>query len=238
MPLAVYIKENTAAKVARARKKDRTFALTLLSIGIISIVFSVWPYFSWQLITLPRLTSKIKEVPIPQGQVLSGTSIPQNNIQVVTEPDGFSYFSTTYKPKEPRPDEFTITIPKLKIDKAKVKVDSTDFSKSLALFPGTAIPGDVGNSFITGHSVLPQFNDPKNYRAIFTRLSDLEVGDDIYVTVEGKTLHFTVQYSKVVDPKDLSVLSPISQNGRNLTLMTCVPPGTSTKRLVVITGLI
>ena len=103
---------------------------------------------------------------------------------------------------------------------------------------GTALPGDVGNSFITGHSVLPQFADPENYRAIFTKLSDLEIGDDVQVTMAGQNFHYTVGYSKIVDPRDLSVLAPISANGRNLTLMTCVPPGTSSKRLVVITSLI
>ena len=113
------------------------------------------------------------------------------------------------------------------------------FDQNLAHFPGTAIPGEVGNAFITGHSVLPQFADPKNYRAIFTKLSDLEVGDDVYVEMpDNSTLHFSVQYSKVVDPRDLSVLLPISATGRNLTLMTCVPPGTNIKRLVVITSLI
>ena len=65
-----------------------------------------------------------------------------------------------------------------------------------------------------------------------------EVGDDVLVEFPDKTLHFTVQYAKVVDPKDLSVLLPISSTGRNLTLMTCVPPGTNIKRLVVITSLI
>lgn len=238
MALAYYVKENTAAKIVKARKKDRTFASALTIIGIFSIVFAIWPYLSWKIVTLPKLTRIIDEAPIPQGQVLSGTAIPQNNVQVISEPDGFSYFSTDFKPQGVRPKEFSLSIPKLKIENAKVKVDSTIFSENLALFPGTAIPGDVGNAFITGHSVLPQFNDPKNYRTIFTKLPDLEIGDDVYIQLEDETLHYTVLYSKVVDPKDLSVLSPISQNGRNLTLMTCVPPGSSSKRLVVITSLI
>lgn len=238
MPLKIYLKENTAVKHAKSRKKDRNFGLVLLAIGVLSIAFATWPYLSWQIITLPRLTSKIEEIPIPQGQVLSGTSIPTSDVQIVSEPDGFSYFTTDFKPKGARPAYFSLSIPKLKIDNAKVKVDSTDFYQNLALFPGTAIPGDVGNAFITGHSVLPQFNDPKNYRTIFTKLPDLEVGDDVYVQLDDKTLHYTVLYSKIVEPKDLSVLSPISPNGKNLTLMTCVPPGSSTKRLVVIASLI
>ncbi|MBI2012473.1 sortase, partial [Candidatus Curtissbacteria bacterium] len=160
------------------------------------------------------------------------------NVQVVADPDGFSYFTTDYKPQNPRPKEFYLTVPKLKIKGAKVLVDNLNFYKNLSHFPGSAIPGEAGNSFITGHSVLPQFADPEDYRAIFTKLSDLEIGDDVVVEIEGRTLHFTVQYAKVVDPHDTSVLAPISPSGRNLTLMTCVPPGTNSKRLVVITSLI
>lgn len=245
MPIAVYIKENTAQRIKSAKTRDRTFFAVLSLLGVMSIIFAAWPLLSWQLVTLPKLSSHINEIPVPQGQVLSSEELLVSNVQVVSDPDGFSYFTTTLKPpvstqggQDARPSEFMITIPKLNIEKAKVKVDTTNFYDHLALFPGSAIPGEVGNAFITGHSALPQFASSQNYRTIFTKLSDLEVGDDVIATVGDKTFHYTVQYSKVVDPHDLSVLSPISQNGRNLTLMTCVPPGTNTKRLVVITSLI
>jgi sortase A len=238
VPIAVYIKEDTARLKRIKKNRDRGFYALVTILGLAAISFAVWPYIAWQLKTLPRLTTKVEEVPIPRGLVLSQKSALEANVQVVQEADGFSYFATTYKPQGPRPAEFTISVPRLKIKNAKVLVDNLDFYKNLSHFPGSALPGEVGNSFITGHSVLPQFNDPKNYRAIFTKLSDLEVGDDVIVEIGGQKFHYTVQYSKVVDPHDLSVLSPISENGKNLTLMSCVPPGTSTKRLVVVTSLI
>ena len=246
MALALYIKEDPALKLKKVQKRDRTFFGLITAVGFLAIIFSAGPFFLWQLKTMPKLTSKVDDAPIPAPQVLSIQSALAANVQVIEDPDGFSYFSTSYQPDQQstdsaqlaRPKEYTITIPKIKVKDAVVKVDSLNFEKNLSHFPGTAIPGDTGNTFITGHSVLPQFADPKNYRAIFTKLPELEVGDDVYVKVNGKTLHFIVQYSKVVDPRDLSVLSPISANGINLTLMTCVPPGTATKRLVVITSLI
>lgn len=238
MALTIYLKEDTVKTYRLKKRKDRAFFALIATLGLVAVSFSVWPLLVWQVKTLPALMAKVQEVPIPQGLVLSEKSILSANVQVIQNPDGFSYFSTDYKPAGPRPVRFQITIPKLKIKDAIVKVDSLDFYTSLAHFPGSALPSEVGNSFITGHSVLPQFADPKNYRAIFTKLSDLEVGDDVYVEMAGKTFHYSVQFRKVVDPRDLSVLTPISQNGRNLTLMTCVPPGTSTKRLVVITSLI
>lgn len=227
----------------RTKRRDRTFFGFISAVGALAIIFSVWPYISWQLFTVPKLTSKIDEAPVPQTQVLAAnTQFNSANIQVIKDPDGFSYFSTNFQPQNStpsaRPKQFFLSIPKLKIDKALVKVDTVNFFESLALFPGTAIPGEIGNSFITGHSVLPEFNDPKNYRTIFTRLSDLEVGDDVIVQVEDQTFHYSVLYSKIVDPQDVSVLAPISATGRNLTLMSCVPPGTSSKRLIVVSGMI
>ncbi|MBI2326799.1 sortase [Candidatus Curtissbacteria bacterium] len=245
MALAIYIKKPpkiyfkpTPQDLQRRKKKERFFFFLMSALGVISVIFAIGPTLIWQLTTLQKLTSKVDQVPVPQTQVLSQATTMANDIQVVEDPDGFSYFETAYKPPEERPKEFLLTIPKLKIEKAKAKVDSLRFDQNLAHFPGSAIPGEVGNAFITGHSVLPQFADPKNYKTIFTKLSDLEVGDDIYVQLAGETLHFSVQYAKIVSPHDLSVLSPISTNGRNLTLMTCVPPGTNIKRLVVITSLI
>ncbi len=238
MALGLYVKVQPQPFRSRGRGHEKFFYGLITLVGLCSITFAIYPFFVWQLTTLPRLTTKIDKVPIPASQVLSAKSILESNIQVVKDPDGFSFFSTNYKPDEKRPEEFYLSIPKLKVDKAIVKVDDLKFYDNLSHFPGSALPGEIGNSFITGHSVLPQFADPKNYLTIFSKLSDLEVGDDVYTELDGKTYHYTVQYAKVVDPQDLSVLGPLSQNGRNLSLMSCVPPGTNLKRLIVTTSLI
>lgn len=237
MTLAYY-KKDPPKDLHKKKNKDRYFALASLALGLLSIGFAVWPLVSWQYKIATKYSTQVKEAPIPTGQVLSEQLIMDNYVQVQEASDGFSYFTTDFRPIGPRPKTFQLSIPKLKIVKAKVKIDSLDFLKNLSHFPGSAIPGEIGNSFITGHSVLPQFNDPKDYRAIFTKLEELEIGDEIFAYAGGKTYKYIVQYSKVVDPKDVSVLVPISKTGRNLTLMTCVPPGTSAKRLVVITTLI
>src|SRR3989344_1207910 len=234
----VYIKAPPGHEEKRRKFRERSFSFLMLSIGIAAVAFAVWPLLTWQFVTLPKLTAKVAEFPLPSGKVISRGSVAGTNIQVVQEQDGFSYFVTDFQPQGQRPAEFLISVPKLEIEKAKVKVDSLKFDKNLALFPGSAIPGDIGNSFITCHSILPQFADPQNYRAIFTKLLELEIGDEVLVDLEDRTLRFVVQYAKVVEPHDLSVLGPITQNGRNLTLMTCVPPGTNIKRLVVVTSLL
>lgn len=242
MSLAFYLKNPPPAP--RDPRVERFFYGFMTTVGISAIAFAIYPMIVWQISTLPKLEAKVENFPIPSSQVLNSPEMLQN-VKVTKDADGFSYFAPednaqflTNLSSLDRPEEYTISIPKINVEKAKVKVDSANFNSYLAHFPGTAIPGEIGNSFITGHSVLPQFADTKNYLSIFTDLVKLEVGDDIEIDLEGKTLHYVVQYSKVVDPKDTSVLLPVSKTGRNLTLMTCVPPGTSLKRLIVITSLI
>ncbi len=239
MSLSIYAKDPQESYdlLAKSKKNDRFFAAMISLVGIFSIIFAVLPILIWNIKFAPFLKSNIEEAPVPQGFVL-GQNAQNVSVQVVKDADGFSYFSTDYKPSGNRPKNFYISIPKLKIDKATVNVDTLVFFDNLSHFPGSALPGEVGNVFITGHSVLPQFTDTKNYRTIFSKLPDLEIGDIVDVNLNGQNYQYVVQYKKVVDPNDLSVLAPISKNAKNLTLMTCVPPGTSLQRMVVITSLI
>ena len=240
MSLDIYTKDppQEHESLESYKKRDRFFALSISTLGMVVVVFAVWPIFIWIFNVAPSLTLKINNVPVPKDQVLSESVVNDQNIQVISDPDGFSYFVTNYQPQGPRPKDFYISIPKLKIENAHVLVDSLKFDQNLTLFPGSALPGEIGNSFITGHSVLPQFFNAKDYKTIFSNLPDLEIGDVITVDTNGQTYNYVVQYKKIVDPKDTSVLKPISPSAKNLTLMTCVPPGTSLKRMVVVTGLI
>ena len=238
MSLSIYAKEPQESYdlLARVKRNDRFFAFLISLVGVFAIIFAILPILIWNIKFAPFLSSNIEKAPIPPGFVL-GQNVA-SNVQVVKDAYGFSYFKTDYKPSGNRPKEFNISIPKLRIDRAITKVDSLNFYDNLSHFPGSALPGEVGNVFVTGHSVLPQFTDTSNYKTIFSKLPDLEIGDVIDVNLNGQNYQYVVQYKKIVDPKDLSVLAPISKNAKNLTLMTCVPPGTSLKRMVVITSLI
>lgn len=129
---------------------------------------------------------------------------------------------------------YTISIPKLKIDSATVSIGGEDLSKSLIQYPGTALPGKRGNSVIFGHSILPQFYNPKDYLSIFSTLPTLEKGDKVSVGYDGVTYNYIIEDKVEVSPTDLQVLEQ-DQSDSFLTLVTCVPPGHPLKprRLVV-----
>lgn len=131
---------------------------------------------------------------------------------------------------------FTISVPKIKIDKESVEVDSNDLSSGLVHLPGSSLPGQKGNVFISGHSALSQVLNIKNI--VFSRLPQLKKGDQIIVEALGSKYIYEVIDLKIVNPSDLSVLFPIDEQGRYISLMTCVPPGLNYKRLVVLGKLI
>jgi len=101
--------------------------------------------------------------------------------------------------------------------------------KGLAHFKGTALPREVGNLFIFGHSSSAVGQGP--YSEIFAKLNDLEKDDKMTVYYQSKEFTYVVTSKKVVKSDDLAVLNPTSKP--TLTLMTCWPIGTNLKRLVV-----
>jgi sortase A len=135
----------------------------------------------------------------------------------------------------PHPSKIThynISIPKLKIEKAIVAIGGEDLSESLIQYPGTALPGEYGNAVIFGHSVLPQFFNSKNYKTIFSTLPRLNEGDEILVDFDGIQYRYLVIKMVEVSPDDVSVLEQ-RYDSEYLSLVTCVPPGTYLRRLVV-----
>jgi LPXTG-site transpeptidase (sortase) family protein len=134
----------------------------------------------------------------------------------------------------PNISHYTLTIPKLGIKDATVVIGGEDLSESLIQYPGTASPGKLGNTVVFGHSILPQFFNPKNYIAIFSTLPTLEKGDVVKVEYDGVSYEYAVEAMFEVLPTDLRVLDQ-EQRDSYISLVTCVPPGhpLRPRRLVV-----
>lgn len=129
---------------------------------------------------------------------------------------------------------YRVSIPTLSIEGATVAIGGEDLSESLIQYPGTALPGKRGNTTIFGHSILPQFYDPENYLAIFSKLPELERGDEIYIEYDGVSYKYEVEDMFEVSPTDIQILE---QNNSDsfVSLVTCTPPGhpLRPKRLIV-----
>lgn len=97
-------------------------------------------------------------------------------------------------------------------------------------YPGTSLPGQTGNTVITGHSSYFPW-DSGRFKDVFALLHDVVVGDRIIVYHNQDKYLYEVLGIEVVLPQDIEVLKQGPQD--RLTLITCTPVGTNLKRLVV-----
>lgn len=208
-------------------------SLVLLGIGVFVLMQVVMPFLafkSWELFAFDQ--EVLLADPHP-GSRLEGGLVAGVAISNINNFPAFIVSDTKLSDLPYR--EFKITIPKMKLNDSRVVVWTNEFDENLAHLPGTALPGEKGNVFITGHSSLPP--PVGNKKAFFATLPNIKKGDDIYVEAVGQTFQYVVEGLKIVDPKDVSVINAPDPKGRYLSLMTCVPPGFNTKRLVVLAKL-
>ncbi len=199
-------------------------------LGFSILIWVIWPILSFQL-TYAK-TSGIMITPIVEN-----VSKPEGSQTTTDYSKASNWFpKTTTKKVVAKADAYTISIPKLGITKAMVKIGTDDLSRSIVHYGGTELPGKLGNAVIFGHSVLPHFFDPNNYLTIFSTLPELNTGDDIYVSYDGMNYRYSVAGKKVTDPDDISGLEQRFDNSY-MTLVTCVPPGTYLKRLWLVAKL-
>ncbi len=201
-------------------------ALAFLSIGVFLLLQIILPVISFQLWFIGQQYNNQDLISPTQssGQVL-GVSVRDNN-------NFPAFVSNSTRSERPSYNQFLITIPRLKIDQKTVFVDSNELSWGLVQLPGSAMPGEKGNLFISGHSAFSKFIPGQN--AIFAKLTDLKKDDEIVVEAAGSRFTYKVVGFKIVDPSDLSVIASPDEQGRYISLMTCVPPGLNLKRLVVL----
>lgn len=117
----------------------------------------------------------------------------------------------------------------LKIDHLDIHVpvyngtDEFNLNRGVGRIKGTAYIDTDGNLGIAGHR-----------DGFFRPLKDIEVGDSLELKTAGGTVTYEVSSIEIVEPDDVSVLSPTQE--RTLTLVTCYPfyyVGHAPKRYIV-----
>ena len=228
MALYSYRKAKPRPRPGRRSVKRRFLAGGFLGLGILLLLWLAVPLVSYQFYYGAQLAPVANPL-ASGGETLLGRSgtdklvrlenwfAPGVNLPTAAVNEGDSYF---------------LTIPKLKIYQANVIVGARGLDKSLVQYPGTALPGQPGNVVIIGHSVLPQFFDPANYLTIFSPLYRLHEGDHVLIDYGSRRYAYRVDNLYEISPHDLQ---PLRQDfsEKELTLMTCSPPGTSLRRLIV-----
>ena len=135
-------------------------------------------------------------------------------------------------------DASQLVIPKINVNAPLILEPSYSEQKvqlalrdGVVLYGQTAKPGQIGNSVILGHS-SGQIWAPGKYKYVFTLLDKVKQNDQITIDYKGTRYIYSVTNSEIITPTNLSILNQNSSTP-NLTLVTCVPVGTSKYRLVV-----
>ena len=117
-----------------------------------------------------------------------------------------------------------IKIPKIDLEYPILETTNVEsLNISVTKFWGNDI-NEIGNVTIAGHNTLAG--------AMFGKLKKLEEGDSIELTdKQNITLKYKVFETNVIDPNDISIILPIEEGTREVTLITC-ENGQTNRRIV------
>lgn len=204
----------------KKRKNNLKKHISLLSIALITVGLTITAYVFlplvlWYIYFQPTLETQNIIDPIPKLNI-----IDLSKTKNLLRKDRYEI------------SKYLISIPRLNIENAVVSTVDTDTAKHLVNYGKENIPGKTGNALIFGHSTFPQFFNAKNYKTIFANIHKLRNGDKIYATVGNSIYQYSVFKRNIVKPSDIT---PFEQDYNNsyVTLVTCTPPGTLWKRLIV-----
>lgn len=125
---------------------------------------------------------------------------------------------------EPVQEIGTIEIPKIGLHHRVFHgITMRNIDQGPSHWPGTAMPGENGNTVFMGHRVTKTHP--------FRRIHELAPGDEVIFTVGGIRTVYAVTDSFVVTPKQLEITLPTSTPTG--TLFACHPPGSARQRYVV-----
>lgn len=241
MALYIYLKKEP--EKARTFSYSRTVFAKLPNImfflGLGTIFLVIYPILSYKYSLILRKNQEILS-PIPEygssliqkenpAQVLASNIAASPDFEEVNNWFPQAPFQTQRLTKI---TDYTLSIPKLKIKDARVKIGGKELKETLIQYASTALPGEYGNVVIFGHSVLPQFFNPKEYKTIFSTIPTLKKGDQIIVDFDGIKFTYQVERYFEVNPSEVEVLEQRFDR-QSLSLITCVPPGTYWKRGII-----
>jgi sortase A len=125
---------------------------------------------------------------------------------------------------EPAMELGSIQIPKIGIDRSLWEgVTLNTLNRGPGHWPGTAMPGQIGNVVIGGHRV--------SHDKPFRNIDQLVAGDQIVLTLNGVPNTYLVTGAQVVTPNDTWVINQTPEH--TATLFACHPPGSTKFRYVV-----
>ncbi|MFS0655065.1 class D sortase [Bacillus sp. 179-C3.3 HS] len=105
-----------------------------------------------------------------------------------------------------------LTIPRLKADLPIVEgTDADDLAKGVGHYKGSYYPDQHGQIVLSGHR-----------DTVFRRTGELEIGDQLHITVPYGEFRYEITHTKIVDQHDTSIIT-LQNEKEELVLTTCYP---------------
>ena len=110
-------------------------------------------------------------------------------------------------------------------------VEVDDLKNGPGHYPGTQLPGEIGNFVISGHRTT--------YGAPFNRIDELREGDPIVVETRDTWFTYRVSTKEIVSPQAIEVTYPVPKQAgekptiARLTLTSCHPKYSARQRIIV-----
>ena len=126
--------------------------------------------------------------------------------------------------EEPIIDLGTIEIPKIGLKTDMYEgIRLTTLDRGPGHWPGTAMPGAVGNVVVAGHRV--------SHDKPFRKVDQLVAGDQVIFTTADGVFTYSVTSLEIVTPDAISIIDQTAD--KTATLFACHPPGSTRERIVV-----
>lgn len=153
------------------------------------------------------------EVRIPvQPQVDTSVALP------VPEPSPANAYAPT-----PEVRHGQLEIPAIGLSQPLFEgVTLTAINRGPSHWPGTAMPGELGNVVIAGHRTT--------YTKPFWALNELNPGDELIFTVGGERIVYELERTEIVAPDATHIVDQTHEH--RATLFACHPRGSARQRIV------
>jgi sortase A len=202
----------------------------LITIGLLSLLFVAWQLW-WTGVTANReqagtihaLERGFGPAGVPGHRRVAATDASVATLKNIRFGEAFAI----------------VRIPRFGTDYARPVLQSTEhdtLTKGIGHYPGTAMPGQVGNFAVAGHRTT--------YGQPFDHIDLLQRGDIVVVETRASYIVYSVDRHVIVTPDHVEVIAPVPQHpGVHpsegwMTMTACHPKYSASERYVVFAKLV
>jgi LPXTG-site transpeptidase (sortase) family protein len=166
---------------------------------------------------------------VAAGDVFEDLPVPPPTVTTLPAPDPAPRTKPSAPPANERAKVPIVKIGQIRIPKIGLVhpvyegVTLTVIDHGPGHWPGSAVPGQLGNSVFAGHRVT--------HSHPFRNVDKLVPGDEIIFAMPNGTFTYKMTKQEIVKPTDTWIVNPTQT--ATLTLFACHPPGSAAKRIVI-----